>query len=83
MKKKKEKSFYEKLVISFNKKMKIKINKDKCLGCGMCVSLAPEIFQLDEQGKSSLKANAQIEKNRDSIKQTAENCPASAIEIEE
>ncbi len=28
------------------------INKDKCIGCGLCVSLAPNVMGLDPRGKA-------------------------------
>ncbi len=63
--------------------MKIKINKDKCLGCATCVALAPEVFEIGEDGKSKVKNGADLEKNKEQIKQAKEACPTQAIEVEE
>jgi len=63
--------------------MKIKIDKNKCLGCGTCVALAPEVFEIGEDGKSKVKEGADLEKNKDLIKQTKDSCPTQAVEIEE
>lgn len=58
----------------------LKVNKEKCIGCGLCVSLCPEVFELEENGKSKLKNNADLKKNRDCIKGAKESCPIGAIE---
>jgi len=61
--------------------MKLKVDKTQCLGCGMCVNMCPEVFEL-KNGKSSVKKNADLEKNKDCIIQAASLCPAQAIQIE-
>lgn len=61
--------------------MKIKINKEKCLGCGACAALAPNTFIIGEEGKSIVKN--QTGDNEELILQTAKSCPAEAIELED
>lgn len=63
--------------------MKVKVNKDKCLGCGTCVALAPEVFEIGDYGKSKVKSDADLQKNKELIKQAKDACPTQAIEIEE
>ena len=62
-------------------KMKVKVDKNKCLGCGLCVSLCPLIFEL-KNNKSQVKSKADLEKHKDCIKEAVENCPVQAIKIE-
>lgn len=62
-------------------KMKLQVDKNKCLGCGMCISLCPAVFEL-KNGKSQIKEKAVLEKYKDCIKEAAENCPVKAIKIE-
>ncbi len=61
---------------------KVKINKEKCIGCGYCASVCPEVFELGEDGKSKVKENSDFEKNENCIKEAKNGCPAGAIEIE-
>lgn len=63
--------------------MKININKDLCLGCGTCVAIAPEIFEMTEENKSRVKEGVDLEKNKDAILQAKNSCPCGAIEVEE
>lgn len=53
------------------------MDKKKCIGCGLCVSLCPEVFQLDEEGKSVVK-NSQ---GKCEVEEAVESCPVGAIEI--
>ena len=59
--------------------MKIKIDKDKCIGCGTCIALAPNTFQLNDENKSVVKD----EKGdpEETVLEAAKACPVGAIEI--
>ena len=61
--------------------IKITIDRDKCVGAGVCVALAPEVFQLDDEDKATVIAadGAPIEDIRDA----ADRCPTGAIAVEE
>jgi len=60
--------------------MKIELKKQKCIGCGMCVNLCPEVFELKD-GKSQVKEKANLEKYKDCIKQAIDSCPVGAISL--
>jgi len=62
--------------------MKPKVDKNKCIGCGLCASTCPDVFELDEDGKSIVKEDADCEK-ADCCKEAADNCPAKAITLGE
>ncbi len=59
---------------------KYKVNKKKCVGCGICVSKCPEVFAIQD-GKSSIKENADFAANEGSAAKAHDSCPAGAIEI--
>jgi len=59
--------------------MNIKIDQEKCIGCGYCVSVAPEVFRLNEENKSEVIAEADLSQFEDKIKESAQGCPVQAI----
>ena len=66
--------------------MKVKINTEKCVACGQCVIVAPDIFELkDIEGemKAHVKKDIDLEGNKEAVLSAEEECPASAILVEE
>ena len=62
----------------------VKVNQENCIGCGMCESLCPEVFQLNDDFVSSvIGKNADIEKNVEKVQEASEGCPTGAIEVSE
>ncbi len=53
----------------------IKINKEKCIGCGLCASLCPQVFVLGSDGKAKVK----VQKKIPCVKEAIESCPVNAI----
>lgn len=60
--------------------MKIKVNKEKCLICGMCASIVPEVFEFNDEGFVEANNKNITEENKKEIKEAIENCPVGAIE---
>lgn len=58
----------------------IKFDKEKCLGCGSCVAVCPENWEMGSDGKAKPK-QTEVEK-LGCNKMAEENCPAKAIRIE-
>ena len=56
--------------------MKLKVNKDACIGCGLCVGSYPETFEFDEEGKATVIADM----DEAVVDEAISNCPAGAIE---
>ena len=62
--------------------MEIKIDKEKCIGCGSCVAVCPDCFDLGNDTKAILKDGR--ETCGDScVKEAADICPVDAIGVEE
>ena len=60
--------------------MKVKVNQDACIGCGACMSIADDVFEMDDQGLSSVKVSEVPEGSVDQAKEALESCPTGAIE---
>lgn len=58
----------------------IKVDEDKCIGCGACVAICEEAFELKE-GKA-IPVRTETEE-LDCEREAAEGCPVEAISIEE
>ena len=61
--------------------MKVVLNRDNCIGCGACEAVYPELFQIDDEGLSTVLENNNIEE--DKLTEAIEGCPTSAISKEE
>jgi len=59
--------------------MEVKVNKEQCIGCGLCESICPDVFKMSKDGKSEVKEDAEPEKHADHIDQAAASCPVAAI----
>ena len=61
--------------------MKVKVDKDKCIGCGSCEAVCPDFFEMDDEFKARFKENKR--KDESCIKEAVDICPVQAIEIME
>ena len=65
--------------------MKVKVNEEKCIGCGSCVSLTEEskIFDFNDDGKAYEQVDEVLEEDMEQVKTAIEYCPTAAISEEE
>jgi ferredoxin len=66
-------------IVQLMAKLKITVNKTRCIASGDCVETAPAVFQLDAEGKSEV-ANATGAPDG-TIIAAARSCPVKAITI--
>ena len=60
---------------------KVKVDKGKCIGCGLCTSIAEKTFKLDDEGKA--KILSQIGDEEEKVQEAIDACPVGAITWEE
>lgn len=67
---------------------KIKLEREKCIGCGSCSALCPKYFELQEDGKSHIVGSEkqdveELEVEKIECAQAAsEACPTQCIHVE-
>lgn len=59
-----------------------KVNQDLCIGCGTCISLCAEVFELQDDNKSHVLPGVNYAQYEDCIKESVDVCPVQAISIE-
>ncbi len=64
--------------------MRYKVNKDKCIGCGMCVGITNgTVFDFDEDDNLAKANNDEInDETKDLAIEACNSCPVGAIEKE-
>ena len=60
--------------------MKVEIDREGCISCGLCAATCPEVFDIADDGLAEVVSEPN-EENTDSVKEAAENCPVSVIKI--
>ena len=62
--------------------MKLTLDSQKCQGHGRCYALAPELFDLDENGHGLVLVAEIDESHRERAELAVQNCPEQAITLE-
>ena len=60
---------------------KVVINKDKCLGCGMCVGIESDVFDFDDDGLAKVNNDNINDDNKENVNNAIDSCPVAAIEV--
>ena len=62
--------------------MRVLVNPEKCQGHGRCAALAPELFDLDDYGMSTVVGDGTVSSQQQRVVQlVAANCPEFAVEV--
>jgi len=56
----------------------VKIDKNKCIGCGTCASICPKVFEMS--GDKAVVKKGQEKSKLPCVKEAIESCPENAIE---
>ena len=63
--------------------MKVFVDPDTCLGCGICEGIAPDVFTLGPEIYATVKLNPVPANLEADVRDAADQCPEEAISIEE
>ncbi|MEA2113678.1 MAG: ferredoxin [Patescibacteria group bacterium] len=59
--------------------MRIKIDEEKCIGCGSCAVVCPDCFEMTDNNKARLKDGCDAK----CVQEAVDICPVQVIKIEE
>lgn len=63
--------------------MKPEIDRELCIGCGLCEDLCPEVFELREDGYAYVLVESPDPELYGCTRDAADSCPVDAIAIAE
>ena len=59
--------------------MKLVVDKDICIGCGACQAIAPDVFEIDDDGLAISIVNEVAKESSEDAIDAKEGCPVDAI----
>ncbi|WP_353892269.1 ferredoxin [Proteinivorax hydrogeniformans] len=63
--------------------MKVKVDKDQCIGCGICEGVCPQVFKMNNENIAEVIVDSVNQQDKEAVKEAADSCPVEAIKIEE
>lgn len=60
---------------------KVFVKEEECIGCGLCAEIAPDVFQLNEEGVSQVIVP--YAEPEDSTQEAIDECPVECIHWED
>jgi ferredoxin len=63
--------------------MRVVVDYDKCTGLGLCESIAPEFFEVQDDGSLELLRSDAEEGQRAELEEACRSCPTEALRIED
>lgn len=63
--------------------MKVKVNSEICAGFGICLGIAPDVFELHDDGYAVVLVSEVAPEDEDLMRRAASQCPAQAIFLSE
>ena len=63
--------------------MKAVVDREACISCGLCVTIAPEVFEFDDEDIAIVIADPVPAENEAEAQEAADSCPTDAISIED
>lgn len=59
--------------------MKAKVIRENCIGCGACQAIAPNIFEIDDEGLSKVLTEEVSANDEEDFNDAKDSCPTGAI----
>lgn len=62
--------------------MDVRVDPELCTGCGLCVDVCPEVFEMGNEGIAMVLIDEVTEETSDGCAEAVDACPTGAISIE-
>jgi ferredoxin len=62
--------------------LKAYVDKETCIGCGLCPSICAEVFEMQDDGLAGVIGIKVPQEAEESAKEAEDGCPVNAISIE-
>jgi len=62
--------------------LKAYVDKETCIGCGLCQSICSEVFEMQDDGLAGVIGTKVPQEAEESAKEAEAGCPVNAISIE-
>ncbi|MBH0024825.1 MULTISPECIES: ferredoxin [unclassified Salinibacterium] len=63
-------------------RMRIVVDRGRCTGIGICESLAPEHFEVSDDGSLLLLSETVTDADLEDVETAVRSCPAKALKLE-
>lgn len=63
--------------------MKVRVDSELCAGFGVCLGLAPDVFELHDDGYAIVLVSDVPLELEDAVREAVSQCPANAISLSE
>jgi ferredoxin len=61
----------------------VQVDRDRCVGSGVCESLAPDVFEVDDDGLLIVHREEPAADDLDGVRDAVQACPARALALAE
>ncbi len=62
--------------------MKAKVDEGTCTGCTLCCDIAPDLFEMGDDGLAHAKVEEVPAASEATAKEAADGCPVAAIAVD-
>ncbi|RBY86488.1 ferredoxin [Blastococcus sp. TF02A-30] len=60
---------------------RIEVDRDRCVGSGTCEALAPDVFEVDDDGVLVVHREEPGEEELDDVRDAVQACPTRALAL--
>lgn len=61
--------------------IRLRVDRNRCTGLGVCQAIAPDVFDIDDDGLMRIIESCPSESLRSALDEAVSSCPTEAISI--